>query len=459
MKKLKKLLIIYLISALFFVIIGKSPIRLVTKPIARQLFNMTIGDCFALDGDTLTAEDFDFAVSQEFLDGYNLFRKMFNPIKDSAGESVGTYHFQKDVLLKLQKVVNKEMTVSNEWEVLTSQLLITIGYLSDGDIHKAYLEAKKALTMANIATILKDEPEVADLNTNVAAIEAGTMSDTEVMAWIDSVDDALGDDSGIIGELCFIETDPDEDSLEMLTKSTNLHEKEATQLLYPKEGDEVYAPITFKGKVYGDAVKYWIQYWEDTDEDGAAYADSDIGSSWQTVEEVEVGIGTVTREKIISSIEAGTTAMFLANTYYVCRIYSIDSDGVYSADPNITTMSGGLGTRGDTTIYNFNWQKFVQDRDLSEPPASPSTKSKYIVKSPGAGDWAGHDSAIAEWNGSAWDFVAADTDMGTNVLDENIMIYFDGTDWEKVYVWSAEMVNAFKVKAGKKPAWWMFWLW
>ena len=454
-KTLKRLLIIYLISALFFVVIGKFPIGLVTKPIARHLFNVV--DCFALDGDTLTAEDFDFAVSQEFLDGYNLFRKMFNPIKDSAGESVGTYHFQKDVLLKLQKVVNKEMTVENEWEVMTSQLLITIGYLSDGDIHKAYLEAKKALTMANIATITKDEPEVADLNTNVAAIEAETMSDSEVMAWIDSVDDALGADSGIIGELAFIGTDPDIDSLEMLIKSTNLDEKEGTQLLYPKEGDEVYAPITFKGKVYGDPVRYWIQYWEDTDEDGVANADSDVGSSWQTVEEVEVATGKTTREKIISSIEAGTTAMFLANTYYVCRIYSVDSDGIYSADPDVINMSG-IGN-GFDKVQDFNWQGFIRDRDLSAPPASPSTKSRYIVKSPGTGDWSGHDSAIAEWNGSAWDFVAADTDMGTTVLDENIMIYFDGTDWEKVLVWSAEMVNGFKVKAGKKPAWWMFWLW
>ena len=454
-KTLKRLLIIYLISALFFVVIGKFPIGLVTKPIARHLFNVV--DCFALDGDTLTAEDFDFAVSQEFLDGYNLFRKMFNPIKDSAGESVGTYHFQKDVLLKLQKVVNREMTVDSEWEVMTSQLLITIGYLSDGDIHKAYLEAKKVLSMANIATITKDEPEVADLNTNVAAIEAGTMSDTEVMAWIDSVDDALGDDSGIIGELAFIGTDPDIDSLEMLIKSTNLDEKEGTQLLYPKEGDEVYAPITFKGKVYGDPVRYWIQYWEDTDEDGVANADSDVGSSWQTVEEVEVATGKTTREKIISSIEAGTTAMFLANTYYVCRIYSVDSDGIYSADPDVINMSG-IGN-GFDKVQDFNWQGFIRDRDLSAPPASPSTKSRYIVKSPGTGDWSGHDSAIAEWNGSAWDFVAADTDMGTTVLDENIMIYFDGTDWEKVLVWSAEMVNGFKVKAGKKPAWWMFWLW
>ena len=457
MRKLKKFLIIWLISALLFAFTGDFFIRLVSKPIARRLANIIMVECFALDGDTLTAEDFDFAVSQNFLDAYNLYRKMGNPIKDATGESIGTYCFQKDVLLALQKVVNKEMTVDNEWEVMTCQLLITIGYLSDGDIHKAYLEAKKALTMANIATITKDESEVADLNTNVAAIEAGTMSDTEVMAWIDSVDDALGADSGIIGELAFIGTDPDEDSLEMLTKSTNLDEKESTQLLYPKEGSEVHAPITFKGKVFGDAVKYWIQYWEDTNEDGMAHADSDIGSSWQTVEEIEVATGKTTRQKIISSIHAGTSAMFLANTYYVCRIYSVDSDGIYSADPDVINMSG-IGNRFDK-VQDFNWQGFVRDRDLSAPPVSPSTKSRYIVKSPGTDGWSGHDSAIAEWSGSVWDFVAADTDMGTTVLDEMVMLYFDGTDWEKVLYWKAEMVNAFKVKAGKKPAWWMFWLW
>lgn len=455
-KVLKKLLIVYLISAFIFIVVAKFSTRTITEPLAKHLFN-TMNVCFALDENTLTAEDFPFPVSQDFLDGYNLFRGIFNPIKDSAGESIGTYHFQKDVLLKLQKVVNKEMVASNEWEVMTSQLLITIGYLSDGDINRAYMEAKKALTMANIASITKDEPSIADLNTNVAAIEAGTMSDTEVMTWIDSVDDALGDDSGIIGELCFIGTDPDEDSLEMLTKNINLNEKEATQLLYPKEGDEVYAPITFKGKVYGDAVKYWIQYWEDTDEDGGAYADSDIGSSWQIVEEVEVdtGVLSTTREKIISSIQAGTTAMFLANTYYVCRIYSVDSDGVYSADPDVIDMSG-VGNRFDI-VQDLNWQGFIRDRDLSEPPASPSTKSRYIVKSPGAGAWTEHDNAIAEWNGSAWDFVAADTDMGTNVLDENIMIYFNGIDWEKILVWSAEMVNGFKVKLKRKPKRFIFW--
>ena len=453
-KTLKKLLVVWLISGLLFMGIGQFlPARLVTKPIAKQ-FASIMTECFALDGDTLTAEDFSFSVSQEFLDGYNLFRKMFNPIKNAAGESVGTYHFQKDVLLLLQKVVNKEMTASNEHEILTSQLLIIIGYLSDGDIHRAYSEAKKALSMANIAIITKDEPEIADLNTNVAAIEAGTMTPAEVMTWIDSVDDALGVDSGVIGELAFIGTDPDEDSLDMLIKNVDYCERQAVQLLYPKDCDEVHAPITFKGKVYGDVVKYWIQYWEDTNEDGEAYADSDVGSSWQTVEEIEVDSGVLsTRERIISSINAGTAAMFLANTYYVCRIYSIDSDGICSADPTVVNMSG-IGNR---PCESYNWQKFVRDRDLSTPPTSPSTKSRYIVKSPGAGSWSGHDNAIAEWSGSAWNFTAAVADMGTTVLDEVVMLYFDGADWIKVLYWKAEMVNAFKVKTKRKPKRFIFW--
>jgi hypothetical protein len=75
-----------------------------------------------------------------------------------------------------------------------------------------------------------------------------------------------------------------------------------------------------------------------------------------------------------------------------------------------------IKTYVDSLVSGLDWQDSVLDKDLNDPPASPSTGDRYITSAPPAnatGDWAGHDNEIAEWNGSSWDFTAVSEGMAT----------------------------------------------
>ncbi|MCK4248677.1 MAG: DUF2793 domain-containing protein [Candidatus Omnitrophica bacterium] len=399
------------------------------------------------DINSLTKEDFPVPVTDEFVVAYKLHLKVFFPKVDELENKIGIYTFKGDALLPLQLVAEKEMTLENEWEILVSQLLITMGYLSIGDIRNAYLEALKAHNLAKTATITKDDPKMVTLQNLVDDIHSEVAGIVEVMS---AVDDLYSNDFGCFGVFALLAEHPDEDSFTTLDRGIMILETQATQLMFPRDSSEVYAPITFKGIVYNvhsTIMRYWIQYW--TDVNGNMYADAqDTGSSWITVEEI-IGPTKIAAKKIISSIDAGTKAMFLDNISYVCRIYSINEAGELSADPAVDYIP--VCGNSQVIIEGLDWQGFVQDRDLSAPPAEASTGHKYIVKTPGTGAWAGHDNAIAEKTSSSWDFTAAVLDMGLTVYDENIMVSFDGTNWEKVLVWRPEMFNAFTVKPGIKP--------
>lgn len=73
----------------------------------------------------------------------------------------------------------------------------------------------------------------------------------------------------------------------------------------------------------------------------------------------------------------------------------------------------------------------VLDKDLSTPPASPSTGDRYIVAAGGTGAWSGHDDEIAEWSGAAWTFTVPTTGMTTWVVDESEFYVWTGTAWSK----------------------------
>lgn len=74
-------------------------------------------------------------------------------------------------------------------------------------------------------------------------------------------------------------------------------------------------------------------------------------------------------------------------------------------------------------------QLAVADRDLSAPPASPAEGQRWIIKSPGTGDWAGHDNAIAAWQDGAWAFYGPQTGWLAYVLDEGVIVGWNGSAW------------------------------
>ncbi len=104
---------------------------------------------------------------------------------------------------------------------------------------------------------------------------------------------------------------------------------------------------------------------------------------------------------------------------------------VLSSDPS--------GEGGRAIQDNFkklvDWQIVaVLDKDLAGPPATPPDPAigdRYIVASPGTGDWAGEVGNIAEYDGSAWVFTTPSAGQPVYVMDEKLLYRWDGTAWQK----------------------------
>jgi len=82
-----------------------------------------------------------------------------------------------------------------------------------------------------------------------------------------------------------------------------------------------------------------------------------------------------------------------------------------------------------THEYTFTRTAQIQDRDLTEPPLTPTTGHSYIVASPATGDWLGEEDNIATYNGTTWDFATSQDGWVSEILDEAVYSTYDGTDW------------------------------
>jgi len=71
-------------------------------------------------------------------------------------------------------------------------------------------------------------------------------------------------------------------------------------------------------------------------------------------------------------------------------------------------------------------QLSVIDKDLTTPPASPSTGDRYIVASGATGDWTGKGNSVATYDGSGWVFMTPNDGWFAWVDDENVLYVFDG---------------------------------
>lgn len=86
----------------------------------------------------------------------------------------------------------------------------------------------------------------------------------------------------------------------------------------------------------------------------------------------------------------------------------------------------------DSLVNGADWQDSVLDKDLTSPPASPSTGDRYIVGPSATGAWSGHDNDIAEYDGSAWTFETPNKGFASTVEDENTVYIYNGTSWVKM---------------------------
>jgi hypothetical protein len=77
-------------------------------------------------------------------------------------------------------------------------------------------------------------------------------------------------------------------------------------------------------------------------------------------------------------------------------------------------------------------QLAVLDRDLAAPPASPAEGQRWIVKAGATDAWAGRDNRIAAWQDGAWQFRAPAVGWVAYVVDEEILVAWDGASWSEV---------------------------
>jgi hypothetical protein len=77
-------------------------------------------------------------------------------------------------------------------------------------------------------------------------------------------------------------------------------------------------------------------------------------------------------------------------------------------------------------------QLAVLDRDLTEPPVSPAEGERWIVKTGASGAWSGHAGHVAAWQDGAWQFCAPVVGWVAYVVDEEILVAWDGDSWNAV---------------------------
>ncbi len=74
----------------------------------------------------------------------------------------------------------------------------------------------------------------------------------------------------------------------------------------------------------------------------------------------------------------------------------------------------------------------VIDRDLSTAPDSPLDGDSYIIAGVASGDWGGHEGEIAAFKDNGWAFHVPGEGWLAWVADEDLLLVFDGTQWNEL---------------------------
>lgn len=76
-------------------------------------------------------------------------------------------------------------------------------------------------------------------------------------------------------------------------------------------------------------------------------------------------------------------------------------------------------------------QLYVEDRNLSTPPGSPSDGDGYIVGATPTGGWSGHEDHIAIWDSptAAWVFITPKIGWTCFIVDEEVLSAYLAAGW------------------------------
>lgn len=80
-------------------------------------------------------------------------------------------------------------------------------------------------------------------------------------------------------------------------------------------------------------------------------------------------------------------------------------------------------------MQNFSWQDPVISMLQNPASLTPTKGDRYLINGTGEGDWVGHDNAIAWYDGSEWQFDAAQTGWRCYVVNLGKYVFFNTTSW------------------------------
>jgi hypothetical protein len=74
-------------------------------------------------------------------------------------------------------------------------------------------------------------------------------------------------------------------------------------------------------------------------------------------------------------------------------------------------------------------QPVVQSAALAAPPGTPAEGQCWLVASPAADAWSGHEQCLAQWTAGGWRFAVPLAGWQAHVLDVDETRRFDGAAW------------------------------
>ncbi len=80
-------------------------------------------------------------------------------------------------------------------------------------------------------------------------------------------------------------------------------------------------------------------------------------------------------------------------------------------------------------LGRFGFHLSVKNRTQTAPPATPSAGDSYIIASGATGAWAGHDGAVAVFDGSAWVYGTPRTGWRAYDEGDEVSLIFKGGVW------------------------------
>jgi len=147
----------------------------------------------------------------------------------------------------------------------------------------------------------------------------------------------------------------------------------------------------------------------------------------------QVNLALLTTEIESSSISTALEYVATDEDLDICDIWFESS--LSSEDE--TTLGGVVAEHAGVPCLCLpmsapGWNLKVEDRDLTDPPASPTGGLYYIVAATATGAWVGQEDKIASWNGTTWQFQKGSVGFAAWIADENaVVVYQDDNDkWQ-----------------------------